>query len=607
MSKNKKKTYVPTMTKIKDLQWYYLLPLIFIVAVLPLIVFAKVITVEGLERINWKGPESNIDFFSYYKSLYFIGASYISFLLLVLLKITGQFEFRKSKAYIKYYIPLVIYILFVALSYFNATDKIVAGRGFIELFQGVWVLIGYALVVVAVINMVHNEKQVKLLVGAYVFVGLVTAVIGASQYFGRDIFRTDFAKMLFLPEYLHHIAEGLEFKFGKYTIYATMYNTNYVGSFGAMLLSLAVALFMYAKERKQIIASGIFMALMAFVLLGSNSRAGFVGFAFGMIFIIFLFRKSFKPNLRKILGIMVAGVIILILMNAFSNGRVLKEFQSLRLSLETERLENTNKKNVFIKDLIFDEYSLQVVTSRESLTILYDGNQITFEDTEGQPLAIKKIGKNITFPDERYFNYIIKLDTENHNFEADIYNQSFKIYFVNDGFRMIGSGGVLGVTDYPDRLRFLDGYERFGSSRGYIWSRSVPILKETLLIGKGPDMYTIVFPQKDYVGKMIAFDNESMIVDKPHNMYLQVGINTGVLSLLALLAVYGMYFFDSMKIYTRRRMTTFIDHVGVGTFTAVMSYLGAAFFNDQIISVAPLFYVMVGLGIAINQQVKGTL
>ncbi|MBN2287392.1 MAG: O-antigen ligase family protein, partial [Tissierellales bacterium] len=349
------------------------------------------------------------------------------------------------------------------------------------------------------------------------------------------------------------------------------------------------------------------MALMAFILLGSNSRAGFVGFAFGMIFIIFLFRKSFKPNLRKILGIMVAGVIILILMNAFSNGRVLKEFQSLRLSLETERLENTNKKNVFIKDLIFDEYSLQVVTSRESLTILYDGNQITFEDTEGQPLAIKKIGKNITFPDERYFNYIIKLDTENHNFEADIYNQSFKIYFVNDGFRMMGSGGVLGVTDYPDRLRFLDGYERFGSSRGYIWSRSVPILKETLLIGKGPDMYTIVFPQKDYVGKMIAFDNESMIVDKPHNMYLQVGINTGMISLLALLAVYGMYFFDSMKIYSRRRMTTFIDHVGVGAFTAVMSYLGAAFFNDQIISVAPLFYVMVGLGIAINQQVRGTL
>jgi O-antigen ligase len=95
-----------------------------------------------------------------------------------------------------------------------------------------------------------------------------------------------------------------------------------------------------------------------------------------------------------------------------------------------------------------------------------------------------------------------------------------------------------------------------------------------------------------------------MIVDKPHNMYLQIGINTGLMSLLALLALYLMYFIDSMKIYLKRDISTFLEYVGIGAFTGIMAYLAAGMFNDQIISVAPLFYSMVGLGLAVNRLVK---
>jgi O-antigen ligase len=172
------------------------------------------------------------------------------------------------------------------------------------------------------------------------------------------------------------------------------------------------------------------------------------------------------------------------------------------------------------------------------------------------------------------------------------------------GFKMRGSGGVPGVTEYPERLELLDKYEKFATNRGYIWSRSIPMLRETILIGHGPDSYAMEFPQKDYVGKMNAYRNASIIVDKPHNMFIQIGINTGVISVLALLAVFLMYFIDSVKLYWKRDMTTFLDCMGVGCVTAMISYLGAGFFNDQIISVAPLFYVVVGLGIAINTLVK---
>ena len=45
-------------------------------------------------------------------------------------------------------------------------------------------------------------------------------------------------------------------------------------------------------------------------------------------------------------------------------------------------------------------------------------------------------------------------------------------------------------------------HESFASSRGYIWSRTIPLLKETLFIGTGADTFVIAFPQDDYIGKI---------------------------------------------------------------------------------------------------------
>ena len=34
---------------------------------------------------------------------------------------------------------------------------------------------------------------------------------------------------------------------------------------------------------------------------------------------------------------------------------------------------------------------------------------------------------------------------------------------------------------------------------------------------------------------------------------------------------------------------------------AIIGYLGAGFFNDSIVSVAPIFWVLFGVGVAVNQ------
>ena len=73
----------------------------------------------------------------------------------------------------------------------------------------------------------------------------------------------------------------------------------------------------------------------------------------------------------------------------------------------------------------------------------------------------------------------------------------------------------------------------------------------------GADTFAMYFPQADYAGKYnIGYfsDTRNVIVDKPHNMYLGIAVNTGVISLIAVLCIFGLYLIDSFKIYRKKRV-----------------------------------------------------
>jgi O-antigen ligase len=148
----------------------------------------------------------------------------------------------------------------------------------------------------------------------------------------------------------------------------------------------------------------------------------------------------------------------------------------------------------------------------------------------------------------------------------------------------------VGWSDNPD----------FGSGRGYIWSRTLPMLRDTLLLGRGADTYCIYFPHEDYVGKYNAGWNINMIVDKPHNMYLGAAVGTGVISVLALLALFLIYLVQSFRLYLRARYDDFATVAGAGIFFGILGFLASAFVDDSSVSVMPLFYGLLGVGIAIN-------
>ncbi len=147
---------------------------------------------------------------------------------------------------------------------------------------------------------------------------------------------------------------------------------------------------------------------------------------------------------------------------------------------------------------------------------------------------------------------------------------------------------------------------RFGSGRGYIWSRTLPMLQDTIFLGHGADTYTIYFPHHDYAGKFSANWQINRIVDKPHNMYMGMAVGTGMISLLALLALWGMYIVQSFKLYFNAKYedSDFNTYAGAGIFLGICGFLVAGLVNDSSVSVMPMFYGLLGTGIAINRMLK---
>jgi O-antigen ligase len=146
------------------------------------------------------------------------------------------------------------------------------------------------------------------------------------------------------------------------------------------------------------------------------------------------------------------------------------------------------------------------------------------------------------------------------------------------------------------------GLEGFASNRGYIWSRSLPLLKHALFVGYGPDTFAAHFPNHDYIGKLKVWGGGIFtMIEKPHNLYLQIAINSGILSLIAVLALFFRYLLTSAKAYWKCDYSRFTEISGIAIFAAVVAYLIISIFNDSVVAVAPVFWSLLGLGIATNR------
>jgi O-antigen ligase len=579
-----------------------LIPLCLAVCLVPLIIYIKEVKFEDPGNLYWDGSGTHYDIFCYYKMVFLLLFAAAGLLLRIFTPQKSPLD-REKKVY---YIPMGIFSLCVILSSITSEFKQVAFFGFLERYEGAFVLFAYMAVMYIAMNLGSgNEAHIKILFACLFASAAIISVIGAFQYFGADIYKSDFFYKLITPASIRNKGGSLSFTFGEKTIFSTLYNPDYVGSYMAMIMPAVIVFIVWVKKPWQKAALSALLLVAAISWIGCGSRAGIIGVGFAFVVLILLFRK----NIITHKWIALAAVILLLgglaVVNHATDGSIVSSLKRMATlgtkDAGNEAVTALDKTLEGIKDVKMDDAKFELITVNGTLKIIASENSLKVFDENDSDIRLSKEDNNILIDDERFKNVKLVAQPEKGLIEVH-YNDYYLIDVIltREGLRSTANRWLNYRGDREIESWGFEGWETLGSNRGYIWSRTIPFLKDTIIAGKGPDTFALYFPQYDFLNKLRYYQVGGIFVDKAHNMYLQTALNTGVLSLLALLAMFGIYAVSSIKIYWKEDFSGFLPSAGAACFAAFCGYAVAGLANDSVISVTPVFWALLGLGIGIN-------
>lgn len=596
--------------------WVQMLPALLFTAAIILITRMTVYE-RPMAQFFWSADKSQLtDFFSYYKMMAILICTALAVVLLLYRVFTQTLYIKRSFAYI----PMIFYSLFVLLSYLLSDYKEFALWGWLDRFEGTLVLLSYMIMLFYLINSVNSEKNVKFLVNTLAIVSAILGLLGITQALGYDFFRTTLGKKLITPSWFWDQVDSLNFTFLNNEIYQTVYNINYVSFYLTLLIPIIGLLFIYSVMRRKeepvykTVLWGALFGLMIFNLIGSASSGGLMGMAFVVLIAIIVLNRRLITWWKPI----VILVVITLVIGGLSLQRWLPELQYAVNSV-------TGKESMQSQENNPSKHKLDYIETDGNAVILgYEGEKLIFNTYPDDPASLMVTdteGKGVTLVPTENGSSIFKVEDERYNWISvgPGKDDQGKHYIVisTDGFEWPfqltedgpkyrnGLNKLVDLREIP--AAGWEDNQSFGSGRGYIWSRTIPMLKDTLLLGHGADTYCIYFPHDDYVGKYNAksfSSNINIIVDKPHNLYMGYIIGTGAISMIALLVLWFCYIIQSFMLYRRKINEDFIYFVGVGIFLGICGFLAAALVNDSNVSVTPMFYGLLGTGIATNMMIK---
>ena len=566
-----------------------------------------------MDQFFWSNGNNNlVDFFSYYKMLFILICAGLA-VLVILYRFTTQ-TFRLQRSYAYY--PMLIYAAFVALSYAFSPYKDFAFLGYNDRFEGTLTLIAYMVMLFFIINTMRKESHTKWVIYPLAISSAILSILGLTQALDKDFFRTTIGKKLITPSSFWENLDSLNFTFQNREIYQTVYNINYVSFYLTLLVPLFGMLFIYEQHLKKKVLWGVLTGLLVFNLIGSASSGGFAGLAVAVIIAVIVLNKRLiewkRPVLIVIALILVIGGVTYQRWLPEVSGALNSVLGRTAIVQETPTVDATAASvRPTIDYIVTNEDSVELSLNGEPLNVnlsYYSDGKVegmTLADGEGQPIAMKPAAEagTYTIEDERFFalaTISYAADGEQYYILLNTVDEQFPFAIMEDGLFYTTKAGRLVDMDIVPAIGWEDN-QQFGSNRGYIWSRTLPMMKETLLIGHGADTYSITFPQNDYAGKYSVGFPTNIIVDKPHNMYMGMVLGTGMLSLLALLTLFGIYLVQSFRLYYRAAYTDFLTYAGAGIFFGISGFLVAGLFNDSTVSVMPMFYGLLGTGFVINR------
>lgn len=552
--------------------WIELFPVMFILGLLPLVVRLKMVNIDAdLTQYAWfPNGTSMADFFAWWRSRIFMGVAVWMLAVLVYRKIVLKCKWRLEKDWGL----LAGYLFFVVLSTIFSNYKEISWNGFTDNFEGCLMLLLYAFSFFYTVQVVEADKERNLLFFVFAAGAAVQSLIGISQFAGKDFWSSALGNWLIAP------GQSLSFQFSgssENPVYMALYNPNYAAIF--IVLAIPVCFYLMEKSEKkwQKAVLIVEMLLLLVCLWGTGSRAGMI-----------------------VLGIL-AGTGI------WMNKRVYRKWNKyLIIAVITVAVGCAGifgvKKTVSqtphkLQDIQITESGIEVTTLKGKFTAnakaYGNGGSLLFikdENGEKLPVEVSEKSGRYLIKNKRFYGFSFETYEQNEDLYIVLYYRKEPFYFVKEGNENFSYVNLLGKKDTIEQAKTVlsTKFDRLFGSRVYIWNRVVPLLKNYIFKGSGPDTFALVFPQNDYVGQINAAQiMYEEVITKPHGLFVQTALQTGVLSLICLILFF---------ICCLRKMVKRSGKMWNALALCVIGYLIMGLVNDSMVVTAPVFWVLLGVG-----------
>lgn len=554
--------------------------------------------------------QASSDIFLYWKGVALITAAVIMLGILVasFYKERKNCSLKEILLHEKWIVFLLGFALLAFLSTIFSKYRFFGFNGISDQFESIWVVLSYCITTFYAFSFIRKESDLAVIEKALFILITVLSVIGISQIAGHDFFETELGKSLYVPARYAEVKKTLSFNFsgsGTHQVYLTLYNPNYVGVFAVLILPITTMLCVGNKEKKKKLIWGILSIAVFVCALGSGSKAFLISLLAVALLGMVIYGKRIVKRLPAVLLIMVVVV-----------GAALGYMKYADINL-FEYVKNAVvpvKNNYDVKDFIVEKDGATLIYKDEPLFLqceLLDNGALHFQAFDKDNNRVPFFNDETTpgvlhFDDERFSDITttIYVGLEEHPYVAELTVGLQKYAFSKDenGYKYLNHLYVEDELKKADSA-LLTEYDSLFSGRGYIWSRTFPLLKDAIFLGNGADTYTVVFPQDDYIAKGNA-GYQGMLVTKPHNIYLQMWVQYGLLAVICYLALALYYVVQSIKICWNLKYDNLYSYMALGVLLGIVGYGIAGITNDSCVALAPIAWVLLGVGFAINRIVK---
>lgn len=623
-----KATKNPDTTK-KDIQ--ALLPVLIALCIIPLVVLTKDYQTEFTKFVWFNNTEiDQIDSFEYTKGIFVIIMGAVAALVIIFHEY-AQLQKKKrlfENADIKVCILWAVYIVMVTLSsvFSEHANLAFTGGGYGQ-WQTLWVLLGYTMLFMYAYTFINSEARGLLTLKFMMITTGIMALLGVLQTLGHNPLGWSWLQKIITSQ---STSDGIDFKEGVSNVILTFNNPNYVGPYIALVLPAVVAFITIraSEDKTKRIACRIAGALIAaglvMSLIGASSSAGMIAVVAGVVFAGILLlsglfsrekseeneeNKKEKSHTKSII-ICAAAVVVLAGAGFFLAKSSLMETTVNKILQGSEDTRN-------IASIVNKKEELRVTLRNDTKFTLVpktdDAGNVSFTayDADKKPIEVTYQGDQgyYTLADERFQMITLagsKFSLENNVYPGFKFNDapnsiSWTFMYVDGQWKYYTPFGKLMKLHEVESFGFKN-YQNIANRRGFIWSRTIPLMKDYWLTGIGPNAFIIAFPNDDFVGSKRVGDT-STLVDKPHNAFLQTYIQTGGISAIAYAGLWIVYLFGGIRLFWRKKHYSDLEKTGLGLLVGIFSFAVAGITNDTVIGTQNIYWILLGAGYAINRTI----